>query len=148
MIQNIKKIYLVNLLTIILIIGLAACDFTICNISFGNTVSAEEITLSTNEISLSGYQSFGNVSITGSYDLFKLKMKSGFEVTFSITDNDFIASNTVIIMNGIFLNEMLEKYKDIDEGDMASGWTAIGEIIEKECYRFMSIMMKYFLIIY
>ena len=133
MIQNIKNIYLVSLLIIISIVGLMACDFTIGNIAFGNTVSADEITLATNDVKLRGYQVFGDISVSGSYDLLKVETKSGFEASFSITDNDFIASNTVIIMNGIFFNEMLEKYKDIDENDMASGWAAVGEIIENVC---------------
>lgn len=133
MIQNIKKIYLVSLLIIISIIGLAACDFTVGNIAFGNTISSDEIILSTNEVSLSGYQAFGDISVTGSYDLFEINTKSGFTASFTIADNSFMATNTVIDMTGMFTNHMIERYKNVDTNDFEALWAVVGDAMSYWC---------------
>ena len=87
------KIFISGLLVFISINSLYAFEIPFIG---GNS---EKIILNTNEMNLS-YSQYGG--FTGSYDLFEVEGKNGFRATFSIGDNSFIATNTVIAYTAFF----------------------------------------------
>lgn len=100
------KIFISGLLVFISINSLYAFEIPFIG---GNS---EKIILNTNEMNLS-YSQYGG--FTGSYDLFEVEGKNGFRATFSIGDNSFIATNTVIAYTAFFSNaNLIEVINKID----------------------------------
>lgn len=100
------KIFISGLLVFISINSLYAFEIPFIG---GNS---EKIILNTNEMNLS-YSQYGG--FTGSYDLFEVEGKNGFRATFSIGDNSFIATNTVIVYTAFFSNaNLIEAINKID----------------------------------
>ena len=100
------KIFISGLLVFISINSLYAFEIPFIG---GNS---EKIILNTNEMNLS-YSQYGG--FTGSYDLFEAEGKNGFRATFSIGDNSFIATNTVIVYTAFFSNaNLIEAINKID----------------------------------
>ncbi len=100
------KIFISGLLVFISINSLYAFEIPFIG---GNS---EKIILNTNEMNLS-YSQYGG--FTGSYDLFEVEGKNGFRATFSIGDNSFIATNTVIVYTAFFSNaNLIEARNKID----------------------------------
>lgn len=100
------KIFISGLLVFISINSLYAFEIPFIG---GNS---EKIILNTNEMNLS-YSQYGG--FTGSYDLFEVEGKNGFRATFSIGDNSFIATNTVIVYTAFFSNaNLIEVINKID----------------------------------
>lgn len=100
------KIFISGLLVFISINSLYAFEIPFIG---GNS---EKIILNTNEMNLT-YSQYGG--FTGSYDLFEVEGKNGFRATFSIGDNSFIATNTVIAYTAFFSNaNLIEVINKID----------------------------------